>query len=71
MLPVIIIFFQCGDDHLQVFFIGKKIGIARIHKKGFDIMLFDIVRIGFLQIEQVFVGDLLLVSSLAFFNIRL
>ena len=51
MLPLFIIFFQCIQDHLEVFFVAKKVSIRGIYKKGFDIVLFNIMRVGFLDIK--------------------
>ncbi len=51
MLPIIIFFFQRIKDHLHVLFITKKIGIAGINKKCFDIVLLDIVCIRLLETE--------------------
>ena len=57
MLPIIIIMFQGIDDRLQMLFITKKVRIGGIHKKRFDIVLFDIMSIRLLQVKQVFIGN--------------
>ena len=48
MLPVFIFFVQCINDNFQVLIITQEIGIAGIHIQGFDIVLLDILGIGFL-----------------------
>ena len=63
MLPYFIVFVQRIDDHLQVLFVGQKIRIGRIHKNRFQVVLLDVVRVGFLDAEQVFVRDALLVGA--------
>ena len=67
MLSALIIFLERIGNHLEMFFIAQKIGIARIDKQRFDIVLFDVVRISLLDIKEVFVLDLLLVRPVAFF----
>lgn len=52
-------------------FIINEISIAGIYKNGFKIMLLYIARIRFLYIEQVFIGDRLLVFALPFLYVRL
>lgn len=71
MLPSFIFFSQCFNDHLEMFFIAQKIGIGSIHKKRFDIMLFDVMGIGFLDAEQVIVRDILFIGTIPFFDIGL
>ena len=71
MLPLIIILVKRIDDHLKVFGIAQEIGIAGIDEQGFYVMLFYIVRIGLLNIQQVFVGNMLFVRTIALFYIRL
>jgi len=71
MLPVFIIFSQRINNGLQVFFITYKISITRINKNCFYIMLFDIVSIGLLYIEKIFIGNILFKSSFSFFNVLL
>ena len=71
MLPNIIIFIQCIQYHLQMFFITQEIGIAGVDENGFDIVLFDIAGIGFLYAEQVFIGYGLFVLAIPFFDVGL
>ena len=71
MLSVIVIFFERIQDYLEVFFIIDEIGIAGIHEQGLDIVLLDIMRVGFLQIEQVIITDILFVGAVALADIRL
>src|SRR5690242_4760855 len=71
MLPVIIIFFKRITDHLQMFFIAEKICIAGINKQCFYIVLAYIIRIGFLDIEKIVIRYILLISTVAFFDVCL
>ena len=71
MLPLFNVVFKRIDYYLQVFFIIQEISIQSIHKNCFYIMLSDIACIGFLYIEQIFVRDILLIYTIAFFNILL
>src|SRR3990170_8921928 len=71
MLSFRIILIQCISNHLQMIAITQKIGIGCIYKQCFDIMLFDIIRIGFLYVEQVGIRYLLFVGPVSFFNIGL
>ena len=69
VLPVLIVFIQCIDDHLQMFFIAYEVRIAGIYKKCFYIMLLDILGISFLQAEEVAAVNSLLILTVPFFNI--
>ena len=71
MLSVFIFFVKGIIYYLEVFFISQEISITGIYKKCFDIVLFDIMRIGFLDIEQIFVLYILFVSPVTFFYIGL
>ena len=71
MLPLIIIIFQCFNDHLKVLFISQEIGIGCIDKKRFYIMFFDIVSIGLLNIEKIFVRDILFIRPVTLLDILL
>jgi hypothetical protein len=66
MLPIIKILIQCIDHGLEMFFIAQEIRIAGINKNGFDIVLFDIAGIRFLDIEQVFIRNGLLIERFRF-----
>src|SRR6187200_1324779 len=54
-----------------MFFVVQEIGIAGINKQRFYIMLFDILCIGFLEIEQVLIRNRLLVTAVPFFYVLL
>lgn len=71
MLPVVVFLIQRIEDDLQVLFIAQEIGIAGIYKQGFDIVLLDIVGIGFLDIEQIIIRDILLIRPVPLFDIGL
>ena len=66
MLPFSIIFIQCVYDGIQMGFISQEIGMGSIYKECFDIMLFNISRIGFLQAEQVIIRDGLFIGAVPF-----
>ena len=67
MLAIIVVFFQGIEYYLQMFFIAEEIGISGIDKKCFYIVLFDIMRIGFLDIEEVFIRDILFIGTVSLF----
>ena len=69
MLPVLIFFIQCIHDDLQVQGIIQEICIGSIYEKGFNIMLFDILRVCFLESKQIFGVDGLLIGAVAFFYV--
>jgi len=63
MLPFGIVFFEGVCYNLQVFLVSQEIGVGGVDEKGFDIMLPDIARIGFLQIKKIEIRDGLFVSA--------
>ena len=65
------VLFQCVEDDFKVRLVAQKIGIADVYKKGADIVLTDIVRIGFLDIVQVIIRDMLFIAAVAFSDIGL
>ena len=71
MLTRTVIFFQCIDDHLQVFLIAEKICIAGIDEESFDFVLLDVLGIGLLNTKKIFILYMLFVRSVASFDIRL
>lgn len=71
MLSVLYFFIQRIYYYLQVFGISKKIGITCINEYSSDIVLFDIACVGFLQVEQVFIRNVLFIWSVSFANILL
>ncbi len=54
-----------------MFFIAKKISIGGIYEKGFDIMVFYIVSVCLLDIEEIFIRNVLFIGPVPFFNILL
>src|SRR3954470_5202360 len=52
-------------------FISKEIGMLSIDDKCSHLVLFDIVRIGELQVQEVFVRNRLLVRTVSFFDVLL
>ena len=66
MLSLLILFVQRIYHHLQVLFIPEEVGIGGINKNCFQIMLPDIVRICFLDVEQVFIRDVLFIGTFPF-----
>ena len=71
MLTILIIVFQCINDNFQLLFIPQEISIRSINEECFNIMLFDIVGVGLLQVKQVFVGYGLFIDSLSFLYVFL
>ena len=67
----IIIFFQCIQYNLEVLPVAQEISIAGINKNSFYIMLFDIIRVSFLDIKKVLIRDVLLVGTISFFYVLL
>ena len=71
MLAVFVLFVECIDNTVQMLFVAQKIGIAGIYKQRFNIVLFNVIGIGFLNVEQVLVGDGLFVHAVALSDILL
>ena len=71
MLAGLIFLIEGIKDHLQVFFIIEKISIARIYKQRLDMMLLDIIGIGLLDVEQVFIRYVLFITPVPFFDVCL
>ena len=67
----LIIFFQCIQYNLEMFFIAKKVSVGCVYKQGFDAMLFDVAGIGFLKFKEVIVRNGLLVGTVSFVYIFL
>ena len=63
MLSGIIIFLQRFQQCLNMFFIAQEVGMACVHEQGFHIVLLYVLRIGFLQFEQIFVRYILLIGT--------
>ena len=62
---------ECVENDLQVRGVIEEIRVGDIDEEGADIMLPDIVGIGFLDAEQVVVGYGLFVGAIAFADIGL
>ena len=71
MLSLFVVIFQCINNNFQMLFIAEKIGVRCINEKRFYIMVFDVMCVGLLNIEQVFIRDILFVGPIPFFNILL
>lgn len=71
MLALRIFLVECGDDCLQLLFTVQEIGIGAVHHQGLDVVLSDILGIGFLQAEQIVVGNLLFIGAVPFFDVFL
>ncbi len=61
MISLRIIFIERINYCLQVLLIPKKIGLGSINKQGFNIVLFDVIRISFLYAEKIIVRNFLFV----------
>ncbi len=71
MLPLLVIHIQRSNNNLHVFFFSEKIGIGSIHKKGFQVVMLDVAGISFLDTEEVFIGNILLVRTVSFPDVLL
>lgn len=71
MLTVVVIFFQRIYHRFDMDGIAEEVRIRDVNEQGFEIMLFDIVGIGFLDGEQVIVRDHLFVGAVSFLYILL
>ena len=71
MLPFADIPVQGIEYDLQVRLVIQEVGVADVYENGLDIMLLDIIDIGFLDTEQVGVRDRLFVGPVPFPDILL
>ena len=71
MLPFLVIFFQCIQHYLQMFFIAQEVGIGSIYEKGLDVVLPYVMRISLLNVEQVFIRNVLLIRAVALADVLL
>ncbi len=71
MLPFPRIALQRIEDDLQMSRVVEEVGVADVHEERADIVLPDIVGIGFLDAEQIIVRDGLFVGAVAFADIGL
>ena len=69
MLPFLIIPFQRIQNYLQMFLITQKIRLARINKQRLQILLFNVAGVRFLDVEQIFIRNVLLVRPFSFAGI--
>lgn len=65
MLAFRVVFIQGIYNGLQVLLVGEEIGIGSINKKGLQVVLLDVMGVGFLYREQVVVRDVELVRAVA------
>jgi hypothetical protein len=65
MLAALIVAFQCVEDGLQVFLVAEEVRVRGVHEERLYIMLPDVLGIGLLYAEQVFLGDILFIGSFA------
>jgi hypothetical protein len=71
MLSLGIISVERINNGIEMFFITEKVGIGNIHENGAYVVLFNIMRIGLLYVEQIIVRDLLFVAAVTFADIFL
>jgi hypothetical protein len=71
MLSRFIIFFKGFKNGLQMLFVSKKICIAGINKQRFNVVLFDVLCISFLQVQQVIIGNILFIAAVTLADILL
>jgi len=69
MLTGFIFFVKRFQNDVYMFFIVDEISIGCIYEKGFDVVLFDVTIVRFLQSKQVIVWYLLFVFAISFFDI--
>ena len=69
MLPVLIVLPKRIDNYLQMFRVIQKIGIGYIDEQGFYIVLFDVLRVCFLESKQIARVDCLFIGPVTFFYI--
>lgn len=62
---------QCVEDDLQMCGVVEEVGVADIHDEGPDIVLADVMGIGFLDAEEIIVRDALFVWAVPFTDIGL
>src|SRR5437016_354938 len=66
MLSFVEILIQGLHYHLTVFAVAQKICVADVYENSLYVVLTDIIRIGLLDIEQVFIGNTLLIGAIPF-----
>lgn len=62
---------ECVEDDLQMSGVVEEIGVADVYEEGVDIVLPDVVGIGFLNVEEIIVRDGLFVGAVTFADIGL
>ena len=63
--------FQGIQHHPEVPLVTQEVGVAHIYKDSTDIVLPDIMSIGLLDIEQIFVGNGLFIGAVPFADVFL
>jgi hypothetical protein len=71
MLPLRIVPVERINNGMEMFFVAEKICFGNVNENRSHVVLFNIMRISFLYVEQIIVGDLLLVAAVAFADIFL
>ena len=57
MLPVIVLSIERIHNRFDVFLVTQEIGLGSVDKTGFDIVLFDLLDVSFLERKEVFPGN--------------
>src|SRR5690606_4123902 len=68
-IPVILL--QCFGHYSKMLLIAKKVCIRSVDKKSFDVMLFYIMRVSLLNVEEVFIWNILFVRPVTLAYVRL
>ena len=63
--------FERIEDDLQMSGVVKEVGVAYVHDERVDIVLPDIVRVGFLNVEEIIIRNALFVGPVTFADIGL
>ena len=71
MLPFPQVLFQRIQDNLYMPFVAEEIRIAYIDENSLDIVLTDIIGIGFLDLKEILVMYRLLIAAIPFLYILL
>ena len=71
MLPFPGVPLECVENDLQMGGVVEEVRVTDVDEEGSDIVLPDVVCIGFLDVEQVVVGNGLFVGAVAFADIGL
>src|SRR6202161_280254 len=63
--------FERVEDDLQMSGVVEEVGVADVYDERADIVLADIVRVGFLDVEEIIIGNALFVGPVTFADIGL